>query len=285
MKSKIKAVIGIGLFLALMIIGVFYFTKDHTKKPTFSYEEEQRTLTRHKIIYGSLASVYDNKGRVCADFNDNYLEEISQVIDNDSKVKINVGADSLVEKNQDLFSVGDKIIKSPGRGRIIDIKEDDGIIKVIMLNYDKISVCVSVPLDVYEKLNKDTEVKIKIGSQKYDGYIDVKGYELVEDSVNIYVKSDELDVIPGVEAYVTLGLGETEPMLYVSEEAVETIDGLSFIYLKSPNCDGEPKTENDLIKERVATGRVVTIIEGENHFNYVELLGKSPDSAGDYIWR
>ena len=286
MKNRIKAILGLIVFLIVMIVAVVLLFNKKEKEPIYIYEEEQHALTGFRICYGTLISVYDNEGVTCADFNDDFLDVISYECSEKSIVNIEVENDDIVRQGQKIFEIDGKPVLSPGDGRVIDIDKTNNNISITVLRYDKVSVRVLVPMDVFSQLNKNTEVKINCMNKEYAGYIDVKGYESVEGMIEIYVKAKDWDVIPGVDATVTFVLGETEPMVYVHEAAIEQLDGLNYIYVAKPELKGElPKTEEDLAIEMVAIGRVVTVIEGDNHFNYIELLGKTPESAGEYIWR
>ncbi len=289
MKNVFKIIIII-VVLAGAVLGIYKMYSDKNETPiTDVYTEEERTYVQYKIVQGSLESVYDGVGDVEADYASEYTEYISEAYEESDEITINVENNQEVKKGDLLYKINDKEYLSDCNGRIVMIKNSKGNLTAELLNYDQISVKLSVPMDIYNKITNDTKVIITYDGTDYDGYVDVKGCEVMEDSFELYVKTDAAGFLPGMKAEVTLYLGATEESIYVASDAIENVDGASFMYQLSPEAKAEGKTaptsDADLVKDIVNVGETVTVYEDGIYWDYVMLPEEYAGSVGDFIWR
>lgn len=119
---------------------------------------------------------------------------------------------------------------SASSGIVVDISRHDGKQQIALLNEEKLYITVNVPYEQYSLITYDSAVEVVEGEEQYTGYIHRLGYEYVNGEVSVEVGFDGY-IMPGKTASVSIDLGQSEEHLWIMEDFVTSLGGVSYTYV------------------------------------------------------
>lgn len=185
------------------------------------------------VFKGTLSSSYVADGVVSGDqygYLDYYMSDSEA-----AQCQVNMG--DYVMEGTVLFSEDGTETVSASAGLVVDICDYDGGRQIVILNETKLYISVWVPYEQYTLITYDSAVQILEEQEQYTGYVHRLGYEYVNGEVEVEIGFDGY-IMPGKTVSVCINLGESEEHLWIQEEFVSSLGGVSYTYVIDDSAQG-----------------------------------------------
>lgn len=275
MKGKVIFLVLIISILSVCIYGIFYF--NHQSGINNSVEENfdpasNTTPLRADVYSGTIENILTTGGTVLSDSPDVFLDSIVIKWDKVENLELKVSLGDELDRKQELYIYKNKTFYATSAFKLIDIIVDyqSKTTKLILLNYEKLYIETSIPVDKLGLLNYDSNVIINFDPDIYNqkpsinGKIHRIGYQVNDQSrVDIKVKTKQR-LLPGTRVLLEIELPEKVFALYTLKEMVMKNGDEYYVNIE--------KKDGNFEKRIVKIGQLFTMFQGDSEIQYVEIL-------------
>lgn len=245
MKKRLKTIFIIILIIALLVVPVIFLIKSFMpEKVQDDNDYVSNTYNiRFPVIKGAFTNTYTVEGTISTADDEDCTEIIN--IKNTSETSILIKPGKEFKKNQTLYFVEDKEVKSKFDGKCISIENNKGDISIRLLDYSKILVLTAIDYEHYKKINTDTKTTVSVDNKEYNATINYIDYNLGENGISVYIKINDSSFFPiGLPCQITFELGKEKEALMLSKSAI--IENGSDYYVYKETESGKELTKIEI---------------------------------------
>lgn len=270
-KTIILLIFLISIFIvaALAIIGLATGIIGNNQSETVIRSEEDGLdkYTEYIVQLGDL-NLKENLEGLAAYNEDSIVVLNYEDSKNSGNLHFSVG--DMVEKDQVLYTYGNKNEKSPVNGRITDIKRSEDYVEITIVNYENTDISVSIPAKYQNVLNSDTKITGTYNDTTYQLNIKSINPSVVEGSFTI-VLDNVFGVYENTPINITLDLGVKENVVMVNQRYIR-YDSQEKPYVEYYNDEGTVSKYYVILG--TCNSEMYEIIDGEGLIGRTVLVDK-----------
>lgn len=253
MKGKKATFIIVSSILTISILGsiLFLLPKDKMDPRQEQIDEKKYTDTLTTTVEsGEITSTLKCNGSVLKDETSSYIETITVEFSSKKQQEsfhLSIKAGDDIQPGDTIYSIANKKFKSKINGKFTDIQIEDLTATLHFLNFNKLLIETTIPLDKANLVKLDSKVELQIRynekktSDSFEGSVTHIGYEVTDYTIPVRIKTNE-QLLPGTQLDVSFSITKNYSSLYILKQMLQKDENGYFVEKLNPDGTRERKS-------------------------------------------
>lgn len=164
-----------------------------------------------------------------------------------------------------LFLIGETTIQAQTNGKVISYEESNVAFSFTFLDYERLLIKTRIPESLEPIISALTPTQVRLNGTFVNAQIESIDYRVVNQMIDVFIRVDGLDLLPGSSIEVALTVGNYPNVTYLRSDYIYTELGIDYIYLLSRDGKSVSKVPVVIVK-RLQSTTIIQPLEEQYYF-------------------